>query len=164
MAYNLIWRGVEQDVQPICEKENVGILCYSSMMQGLLTGKFNTIEEVPEGRARSLHFSKDNRPLVRHEGDGFEKETFDAIDALRIISDKNNLPMGTLALKWLLAQPSVSSVLVGARNAQQAKANIEAIRENVLPSILNDATAVTAHLKSLLDGTLDMWAQHSRIR
>ncbi|MDX2420391.1 MAG: aldo/keto reductase [Nitrospirota bacterium] len=164
MAYNLIWRNIEKELIPICEKENVGILCYSSMMQGLLTGKFKTVEEVPEGRARSRHFSKNNRPLAVHQEEGFEKETFEAIDALRSISESHHLPMGTLALKWLLAQPAVTSVLVGARNAQQAKENIDAVRSDVLPEALSDATEATEPLKSLMGLNLDMWAKGSRIR
>lgn len=164
MSYNLIWRNLEKEVVPICEKANVGILCYSSMMQGLLTGKFKAVEEVPEGRARSHHFSKDNRPLVRHGGNGFEKETFEAINALRGISETHQFPMGTLALRWLLAQPAVTSVLVGARNAQQAKENIDAVRSNILPEVLSDATEATDPLKSLMGLNVDMWAEPSRIR
>ena len=164
MAYNLIWRNLEKEVVPICEKAKVGILSYSSMMQGLLTGKFKAVEEVPEGRARSRHFSKNNRPLVVHQEDGFEKETFEAIDALRGISEAHNLPMGTLALKWLLAQPAVASVLVGARNAQQAKENINAVRTDVHPEALSDATEATEPLKSLMGLNLDLWAEGSRIR
>jgi len=164
MAYNLLWRNIEKELIPICEKESVGVLSYSSMMQGLLTGKFKTVEEVPEGRARSRHFSKENRPLVRHEGNGFEKETFEAINALRSISEAHNLSMGTVALKWLLSQPAVTSVLVGARNAQQAKANIDAVRTDVGRDVLNAVTQATDPLKSLLGLTLDMWAEPSRIR
>ena len=165
MAYNLIWRNIEKEVLPICEKATVGILCYSSMMQGLLTGKFKAVEDVPEGRARSRHFSKNNRPLVRHQEDGFEEETFEAIDALRSISAAHHLPMGTLALKWLLAQPAVTSVLVGARNAQQAKENIDAVRSDVRPEVLSEATEATERLKSLMGLSLDLWGEEgSRIR
>ncbi len=163
MAYNLLWRTVEKEVIPICEKANVGILCYSSMMQGLLTGKFKTVEDVPEGRARTRHFSKDNRPLVRHGGDGFEKETFAALDALRNISEAHDLPMGTLALKWLLAQAAVTSVLVGARNAQQAKQNIDAVRSDLIADALRAATEATDPLKDLMGLSPDMWAEPSRI-
>lgn len=164
MAYNLLWRTIENEVVPICEKRHVGILCYSSMMQGLLTGKFKAVEEVPEGRARSRHFSKQNRPLVRHGGDGFENETFEAIDALRRISDEHDLPMGTLALKWLLAQPAVTSVLAGARNARQAKQNIDAVRTEVSAEALTAASRATEPLKNLMGLNLDMWAEPSRIR
>ena len=164
MPYNLIWRNIEKEVLPVCEKAGVGILCYSSMMQGLLTGKFKTVEEVPEGRARSRHFSQENRPLVRHQGDGFEKETFEAIDALRGISEAHNLPMGTLALRWLLAQPAVTSVLAGARNARQARDNIDAGRTDVPAEALNAATEATEALKNLMGPTVDMWAEPSRIR
>ncbi|MBF0277733.1 MAG: aldo/keto reductase [SAR324 cluster bacterium] len=164
MSYNLIWRNIEKEVQPICQKAGIGILCYSSMMQGLLTGKFKDVADVPEGRARSRHFSKNNRPLVRHQENGFEKETFDAIDALRKICETHHLPMGTLALKWLLAQPAVTSVLAGARNAQQAKENIDAVNSEVSTEILKEASEATEHLKNVSGFNLDMWAPGSRIR
>ena len=57
MGYNLLWRSVEYDVQPICAKNNISILAYSPLQQGLLTGKFEKLEDVPEGRRRGKLFS-----------------------------------------------------------------------------------------------------------
>ena len=56
MGYNLLWRSVEYDVQPICAKNNISILAYSPLQQGLLTGKYSSLDDVPEGRRRGKLF------------------------------------------------------------------------------------------------------------
>ena len=56
MGLNLLWRSVEHEVQPICAANNISILAYSPLQQGLLTGKFSSLEEVPEGRRRGKLF------------------------------------------------------------------------------------------------------------
>ena len=71
LAYSLLWRAIEHEVQPICAADDIGILCYSPLCQGLLTGKFHTADDVPEGRARTRLFSS-ARPNARHDEPGCE--------------------------------------------------------------------------------------------
>ena len=78
LPYSLLWRAVEFDLMAACRERNMGILPYSPLQQGLLTGKFACADEVPEGRARTRHFSGD-RPQTRHGEAGCEAETFAAI-------------------------------------------------------------------------------------
>ena len=56
-AYNLLWRGVEDEILPMCIKHNIGLLPYSPLQQGLLTGKFLKPEDVPIGRRRTKFFN-----------------------------------------------------------------------------------------------------------
>ena len=72
VPYNLLWRAVEYEIQPICEKHNIPILCYSPIMQGLLAGKFDSADEVPDDRARTRHYSG-KRSQARH-GEGGQEE------------------------------------------------------------------------------------------
>jgi len=94
MAYNLLFRAIEHDIQPICVREGVGILCYSPMMQGLLTGKFASPDDVPSDRARTRHYSRE-RPDARHTGPGAEAETFAAIQAIREVAEGSASPWPT---------------------------------------------------------------------
>ena len=57
LPYNLLWRAIEFDIQPQCVEHNIGILPYSPLMQGLLTGKFRSPEDVPVDRARTKHYA-----------------------------------------------------------------------------------------------------------
>lgn len=84
ICYNLLWRGIEPEVMPLCLKEDIAILPWSPIGQGLLAGKFQTADDVPPGRARSRLFSN-KRPQQRHGEPGLEAEAFRCIDKIRLI-------------------------------------------------------------------------------
>lgn len=163
MAYSLLWRGVEFDVLPVCVENEVSLLCYSPLCQGLLTGKFSCADDVPEGRARSRLFSKD-RPQSRHSEPGCEEEVFRALFKIQKICDNIGRPMGEVALAWLLAQPGVTSVIAGARNAEQARANALAADLQLPREILDELAHVTDEIKEKMGTNVDMWQTESRIR
>jgi aryl-alcohol dehydrogenase-like predicted oxidoreductase len=163
VPYNLIWRAIEYEIQPQCVDEGVGILCYSVLAQALLTGKYASPDDVPAGRARSRHFSK-NRELVRHDEDGCEAETFAAIDAVRQISKEINQPMANVAMAWLLQQPGVTSVIAGARTPDQIKRNVAAVDLELPPEIVKELNEATDGLKQALGPNPDMWQSTSRYR
>lgn len=163
LPYNLLWRAIEYEILPRCVDEDVGILCYSPLAQGLLTGKFSSPDEVPEGRARTRHFSKD-RPQSRHGEAGCEAETFAAVEEIRRISDRIRQPMANVAVAWLLRQPGVTSVIAGARRPDQIEQTAQAA-ELELPSDVTDELAeATKEVKRLLGSNPDMWRSHSRFR
>jgi len=163
LAYNLLFRAVEYDIAPACIKSGFGILAYSPLMQGLLTGKFATADDVPPERARTRHFSGD-RPDARHGEAGFEQATFDAVSAVWKISNEAGISMADAAVGWLLAQPAVAAAIVGARNAPQARANARSADVVLAPDIVEALNKATQPLKEQLGGNADMWESHSRIR
>eukprot|EP01051_Picozoa_sp_SAG22_P003945 SAG22_NODE_202_length_15324_cov_7.802627_7_plen_356_part_00 len=95
ICYNLLWRGIEPEVVPLCTKENIAILPWSPMGQALLADKFKAADDVPPGRARSRLFSS-ARPQQRHGEPGLEKETFMCIDKIRIVSKGLEQPMANV--------------------------------------------------------------------
>lgn len=163
VAYSALFRAVEYEILPLCVREQIAVLCYSPLMQGLLTGKFASIDEVPDGRSRSRHFSC-TRPSARHAEDGAEAETFEAVAEIRGIAEEAGDDMAGLVLAWLLAQPGVTSVLAGARDAEQARRNARASDRTVPPDVLARLTAATERLKQALGPNADMWQSESRIR
>ncbi len=163
LAYNLLFRALEFEIAPICEDRETSILCYSPMMQGLLTGKFATADDVPDGRARSRHFA-DGRELVRHGESGAEELTFAAIAEVRAIADELGAPMHHVALAWLLRQPAVASVLAGMRSRDQALDNAAAAELDLSCEVVERLSAVTDDLKQTLGPNADMWQGQSRIR
>jgi aryl-alcohol dehydrogenase-like predicted oxidoreductase len=165
LPYNLTWRAVEYEIIPACRKYDIPVLCYMPIMQGLLAGKFKTADEVPEDRARTRHFSS-KRSQTRHNEMGLEKETFDTIDKIREIADELNISMADLSMAWLLAQPGVASIIVGARNESQVKRNVQSIKISLSSEIINKLNQITAPLKEKLGSNADMWqgSEDSRIR
>ncbi|HZX10322.1 MAG TPA: aldo/keto reductase, partial [Acidobacteriota bacterium] len=130
---------------------------------GLLTGKFKSIEEVPEDRQRTRHFSG-SRQEARHNEGGAEKETMEAVAQIRKISEDVGISMTSLSIAWLLSQPSVTSAIVGGRNAAQVKENALAADVELAPEIQERLSLATENLKKKMGQNLDMWESSSRIR
>ena len=162
VPYSLLWRAVEYEILPRCLTGRVGILCYSPLAQGLLTGKFASPNDVPDKRARSRLFSA-ARPLARHGEAGCEQETFAAMAQIEGVAKELGQPMGRLAVAWLLAQPSVTAAVVGARNAAQAIENAAAADLNLPPAVVARLSAITQPLKGTLGSNADPWEHVSRM-
>jgi myo-inositol catabolism protein IolS len=163
LPYSLLWRAVEYQIRQQCVDERIGILCYSPLAQGLLTGKFGSPDEVPAGRARTRHFSK-ARPQTRHGEAGCEAETFAAIERIRHMCEEIHQPMAQVALAWLLHQPGVTAVIAGARNPDQIRQTAQAADLELSPETLGELTEATEALKRILGPNPDMWQSESRLR
>ncbi len=162
LPYSLLWRPIEQEIQPICAENSIGILCYSPLCQGLLTGKFASADEVPPTRARTRLFAG-TREHCRHGLPGCEAEAFAAIAEIGGICKKLGLPMAHVALAWLLGQPAVTSVVAGARNAQQALQNAKAGDVKLPADVMARLAAATDAIKKAMGDSADMWQGKSRM-
>lgn len=163
LAYNLLFRAIEHEIQQLCTDQDVGIVCYSPLAQGLLTGKFSTPNDVPEERARTRHFSSE-RKLARHGEKGAEEETFTAIRNIKNICDKYGIEIGTASLAWLLSQDGITSVIAGARSPLQVVENAQAGKVSIPDGLIRDLTDVTETLKQKMGSNPDMWQAESRMR
>jgi len=163
VAYSLLFRAAEYEIQPVCKENNISIIPYSPLMQGLLTGKFFSADEVPSERAQTRHFSQE-RPFVRHDEEGLEEFTFRIIRGIKEIGEENGLSMIHLSLGWLLAQEMVVSVIPGARNSQQSRENASAGEIVLSDDILEQLNKITTPLKEKMGKNADMWLDGSRIR
>jgi aryl-alcohol dehydrogenase-like predicted oxidoreductase len=163
LAYSLLARGVEFEVQSMCVEREIGLLCYSPLAQGLLTGRYQSADEVPAARARTRHFAG-TRPEARHGQAGCEAETFHAIRAVRKIGDELSLSMADISLAWLLHQPAVSFVLAGASRPEQVLQNVRAVSIRLNRVTMEKLQEATASLKEQLGPNCDMWQAAARIR
>lgn len=163
MAYSMLTRAIEFEIVDQCVENGIGILCYSPLAQGLLTGRYKTADEVPAGRQRTRHFSG-KRELSRHGQPGCEKETFAAIAEIQKICDEIGQPMSRVALAWCLHQPGVLCVLAGASTRDQVKQNVEASKISLSDDVLARLDKATATVKTRLGPSPDLWSGESRIR
>ena len=162
LPYSLLWRAVEFEIQPLCAANQMSILCYSPLAQGLLNGKFVTASEVPDKRSRTRLFSA-KRKMTRHGEPGCEQETFAALAEIRQVAEEFDQPMGSVALAWLLAQPGVTSAVAGARNAAQAVENAEAAALHLSDEVIARLSGITDPLKRKLGSNADPWEHVSRM-
>jgi myo-inositol catabolism protein IolS len=163
LPYSLLWRAIEDEIQPRCVDAGLGVLCYSTLAQGLLTGKFSSPDEVPAGRTRIRLFSSE-RPDSRHGEAGCEAEVFAAIDQIRTICEEIGQPMATVALAWLLHQPGVTSVIAGARRPGQIRQTAQAADLALSPDTLGRLAEATEAVKRCAGRNPDLWQSRSRFR
>ncbi len=163
LAYSLLFRALEYEILPLCLEHDVSVLTYSSLMQGLLAGKYATADDVQPDRARTRHYSS-ARPFARHGEAGVEAETFAAVAAIRQIAGELGQPMADIGLAWLIAQPGVTSVIAGARDAAQARGIARAVDLTLSAETLARLSQVTDALKQKLGSNPDMWQGVSRMR
>ena len=164
LGYNMLFRAVEYGAVPECRKWGVGVLAYMPLMQGLLTGRWKTVTEIPLMRRRTRHFSGD-REGTRHGEAGCEGLLMETVGELRMFSEAIRVPLATVSLCWLLAQPGVTSVICGVRDPEQLGKNLQAADLNIGPAAVAQLNEITAELKRTLGANADMWngARESRI-
>lgn len=163
LPYSLLSRAIEYDIVPLCEQHNISVLAYSPLLQGLLTGKYRSVKEIPPTRRRSRHFSGE-REACRHNEKGCEEATFKALDKIREIADSEKITMTELSLAWILAQPMVANVLVGIRSPEMAEQNVRAAEVSLSETTLKALDEATAEVKAHLGNEPDLWADNSRFR
>jgi myo-inositol catabolism protein IolS len=156
LPYSLLSRAIEYEIVPACVRAGVGILCYSPLLWGLLAGTYENADQVPDGRARSRHFSP-ARKLIRHKEPGCEQETFQALRSIGAVAERLGVPMSDLAVAWLLHQPGVTGVLTGIRRPEQAGANAKAADLLLDADTLSELDRVTQPVKQALGNNPDLW-------
>jgi aryl-alcohol dehydrogenase-like predicted oxidoreductase len=117
--YSLIGRDYEWELMPLGLEEGVGALVWSPLGWGRLTGRIRRGAPLPE-RTR-LHTTADAGPPVDQE------RLYDIVDELAAVAEESGKTVPQVALNWLLRRPTVSSVIVGARNAEQLRDNLGAV-------------------------------------
>jgi myo-inositol catabolism protein IolS len=163
VCYNLLFRAIEHDIVPACRAQDMSILAYSPVMQGLLCGRWDTIDAIPETRRRTRHFSG-ARDGTRHGETGCEALTLRALHGIADLARAAGMPMGDLALAWLLARPGVASVIVGGRQPEQVAANARAAAIELDPVLVARLDALTDPLKDALGPNADPWLPGDRSR
>jgi myo-inositol catabolism protein IolS len=163
LPYSLLWRVIERHIQPLCVQHQVGIICYSPLAQGLLTGRYHSADEVPDGLARTRWYNH-RRAMAQHDEEGCEAEVFAAVDEVRKIAEEVGAPMATVALAWVKAQPAVTSVLIGARSPEELAWNLPADQLVLTPEMITRLSQATTAVKEKLGENPDMWFTPSRMR
>ena len=119
--YSMLWRVIEAEVVPLCEREGIGQLVWSPLAGGVLTGKYKPGEAPPEGsRASDPTGSNFTKRLMTDDVLG-------RVQQLRPIAEDAGLSLSQLGLAWVLANPNVSAALIGATRPEQVHENVKAV-------------------------------------
>ncbi len=146
--YNMLWRFIEGDQLPYCQEHGIGIMAYSGLAQGLLTGTLTAETVFAEG---------DKRPTTVLFQPGAYERSLAAVEALRPIAARAGLTVAQLAIAWLLSRPGVSTALVGARAVPEIEENILGATRTVSAAEIAAADAATRAVFESLPRVPDMF-------
>jgi aryl-alcohol dehydrogenase-like predicted oxidoreductase len=112
--YNLLHRDIEAELLPLCRDQGVGVIAYNPLAGGFLSGKYASLEQVPPGTRFSLGKTGD---LYRERY--WHKAQHEAVKQLKRHFDAKGTPLVRVAIAWVLAQPGVTSAILGASRPEQ---------------------------------------------
>lgn len=128
--YSLIKREVDENTLPFCLKNEIGVVVYSPMQAGLLSGTFDMLKVAQDDWRRKNPYFDD--PKL--------SSALALVEKLKPISARQNKSVGHLAIAWTLKNPSVTSAIVGARNTDQVKQNVDAANYIMSDEEYNEVT------------------------
>jgi aryl-alcohol dehydrogenase-like predicted oxidoreductase len=132
--YSLVGRDLEHELLPLCREEGLGVLPWSPLSGGFLSGKYRRDNPNPEG-ARRTNFQFP--PIDDARG-------FDAVEALEKIAKKKDATIPQVALAWLLAQQGVTSIIIGANKMTQLEDNLKAAEIELSAEEVEQLSSTTA--------------------
>src|SRR6204780_3294467 len=133
MYYSLVGRGLEYEFQSFAEYHNIGILVWSPLAGGFLSGKYSRANPAPAGS----RFAEAGNFVP------FDKEMgYRVVEVLKEIAARRQVSPARLALSWTLARPAVSSVIVAARKLEQLEDNMAAVDLRFAPEEVRQLTAI----------------------
>ena len=130
--YSMVKRDIEKAILPYCHKHQIGVVAYSPLQTGLLAGKVSKERLAPDD--------------WRHKSEFFKEPKYSRVqklvDKLRPIAERKHITLAQLAIAWVLAQPGITSAIVGSRNAQQAVENAAAAKVKLTLEDLQEIDAL----------------------
>ncbi|MCB8877824.1 aldo/keto reductase [Acidisoma silvae] len=129
--YNLLFRSFERDTLPLCAEEQIAVIPYNPLAGGLLTGKHNRAAPPPEGTRFKLGSAGS-----RYQDRYWQEQAFDAVEALRSVAKEAGLSMSTMAMRWVLSNPAITSPIIGASRPDQLADSLAAAEQGPLSSDL----------------------------
>lgn len=116
--YNLLQRSIEKETVSFCMIHNIGIIAYSPLASGVLTGKYGRDTKFKDWRSKGI--------IGEFTGEAFERN-IEKVERLKAIAESQGKTCGQLAVNWVTHQPGVASALVGVKNDRQVEENLNAV-------------------------------------
>lgn len=126
--YNLLFRTFERDLLPLCQEEGVAVIPYNPLAGGFLTGKHRP-GAAPEGR-----FTLGTAGGLYQQRYWHDRQ-FEAVEALKAVADEAGMSLATLAVSWVLANPAITSAIVGASRPEQLADSLAAAEKPLSPDL-----------------------------
>lgn len=120
--YNLLYREIETELLPLCVDQGLGVIVYNPLAGGFLSGKYRPGQQPQAGTRFTLGSAAD-----RYQARYWDEAQFAAVEALKAVVQDRGLELVSVAVAWVLAQPGITSALIGASGPEQLDANLAAL-------------------------------------
>lgn len=131
--YNMVERDIEKEVVPYCVENNMGIIAYSPLASGVLTGKYDEKTKFNDWRGKGI---------IGHFTDDIYLSNIQKVKKLKKIAERLGKTMGELAINWVINQKCVSTAIVGIKRADQVTENLGAIGWNITPEDMEEIVKI----------------------
>jgi aryl-alcohol dehydrogenase (NADP+) len=142
--YNLITRDIEYELLPLCASEGVGVTVYNPLAAGLLTGKHDPTKPPAPG----TRFTMERMGPIYYER-YWSAPNFEAVAKFKQISERNGRSLTHFSLAWILSNPTITSVIMGASSVRQLEENLGALDVKLTPEELSACDEVWRELRPL---------------
>ena len=141
--YNMLYREIERELLPLCAEEGIGVIPYNPIAGGMLTGKHDRTKPPSEG----TRFAVSGRVGELYKGRYWQEHVFNAVDELARIGAKANISLTTLAVAWVLTNPTITSPIIGASKPEQLDATLAALDTTLSPDLLAELDKATIQFR-----------------
>jgi aryl-alcohol dehydrogenase-like predicted oxidoreductase len=124
--YNLLYREIENELLPLCRDQGLGVIVYNPLAGGFLSGKYRTLDVPPPGTRFTLGKTGD---LYRERY--WQQAQLEAVQQLRQFFEPRGRSLVRVAVAWVLAQPGITSAIVGASRPEQLEESLQAVRDTL---------------------------------
>ncbi len=150
MCYNLLWRLPEREMISFCKQNDISVISYGTIGQGILTGKFQlkTTFAPDDHRKNTVLFGKD-----------IWQDVYNAVQQFKEVALTINRPLIDCAIQWVIQREGIRTVLVGARNSNQVRQNAAAIKDQIDNNALDKLTEISDRVIKLIpeEGNIFRW-------
>ena len=141
--YNLLYREIERELLPLCAEEGIGVIPFNPIAGGMLTGKYDRSQPPAEG----TRFAYAGRVGELYRGRYWHDQVFSVVEALEQIASRAGISLTTLAVAWVLANPTITSPIIGASRPEQLDQTLAALDLSLDASVLAALDKATIHFR-----------------
>lgn len=129
--YNMLFRGYERDLLPVCEEEGIAVIPYNPLAGGLLSGKHDRGAPPAEGSRFQL-----GTAAARYQERYWHDREFETVEAVKKVAAEAGMTMVTMSMRWVLSNTAITAPIIGASRPDQLADNLTAAEEGPLPKDL----------------------------
>jgi aryl-alcohol dehydrogenase-like predicted oxidoreductase len=141
--YNLLFREIERELLPLAKEEGLAVNPYNPLAGGMLTGRYSRADDPDKGRFSPEMGSFGEMYKARY----WREREFGTIDQLSAIAEKAQAPLPTLSIAWIMANPGITSVILGASRSEQLTDTLAAADFSLVPELKSQLDELTAEYR-----------------